>query len=90
MAVAQTDANGVTTMLAALSTDGVTPINVAVDPTAHGIYIDDNTTGSDLGTNPAKRDANGETILFGVSSADGVTPVAIYANASGYLLVNST
>ena len=44
MSEAFRDQNFVTTTLATLNTDGVTPINVAVNATSHGMLISDGTT----------------------------------------------
>lgn len=91
MAQAPRDNNGVTTLLCTSNGDGSTPVAVQVDPTAHGIYVDNNTTGSDLSGDIAARDQNAVPVAMGVSSADGVTPTPIYADpATGFLLINST
>ena len=89
MANAARDENGVTTLLGALSTDGVTPTLVKVNPANNALKVDNNTIGSDFGLNYAERDQNFVTVLLGVSSADGVTPVEVYANSSGALLIDS-
>ena len=91
MANAIKDDNKIPTMLGLDSTDGVTPAIIKVTPTDHAILISNGTTGSDLGSNPAKRDNNGEPVLMAVSSADGTTPVALYVDTSnGALLTKST
>lgn len=90
MADAALDENGVPTLIAALNTDGTTPIRITANPTSHGISISDGTTGSDNGRTVAYRDSNFKTVLLAVSSADGITPVEVYANSSGELLVDST
>ena len=77
MANAYKDENGVSTLIAALNTDGITPIRVLVNPTNHALKVDDNTTGSDNGNNKgnAMKDQNGVSVLIAVSSADGFSPV---------------
>jgi len=91
MANAARDANYVPTLLATDNADGSTPMRVYVDPTAHSLDVDDDTTGSDLSGNIASRDANYVPVLMGVSSVDGVTPTAIYGDpATGKLLIDST
>lgn len=88
MAEARRDQNHVTTMLAALATDGVTPTQVKITA-AHALLVDDDTTGTDHGTTNAIRDQNHVTALMAVSADDGVTPVALYSTASGELLIDS-
>jgi hypothetical protein len=85
------DANGVWGMLGTSNADGITVLPVQVDPTLHGIIIDDNTTGSNLSANNVgKRDQNQVPVLMGVSNVDGVTPVQCYIDsATGKLLINS-
>ncbi len=90
MATAKLDENGVPTLIAALNTDGTTPVLVTANPTNHGLSISDNTTGTDNGRDVAYRDENSKPVLLAVSSVDGVTPVEVYANSSGELLVDST
>jgi len=91
MSDAKRDQNFIPTLLAASSSDGVTPVLVQVNATNHGLAIDDDTTGSDHGRNIAVRDANFIPVLMAVSSADGVTPVEVYADAAtGKLLIDST
>ena len=89
MAVAKKDNNSVNVMIGALNSDGVTPINVKVDSSSHGIRVNDDTTGSDNSAANARRDANQVPVLMGVSSVDGITPEMIYVNSDGELLINS-
>lgn len=90
MADAKKDDNRVPTLIATLNTDGETMVNVTVNPSTHGLDVDDDTSGSDMSSGNADRDGNRRTGLIGVSSADGVTPVEVYADSSGNLLINST
>ena len=94
MATAALDENGVPSLVAALNTDGTTPIRITANPTNHGLSISDNISdninGSDNGRTVAYRDENSKPVLLAVSSVDGVTPVEVYANSSGELLVDST
>ncbi len=90
MANAKRDQNNVPTLLAALNTDGITPVRVKVNATNHGLKISDDTTGTDHGVANAVRDENNVPVLLGVSSADGITPVEVYADSSGNLLVDSS
>ena len=84
------DPNGIPAVLGASATDGVTPTPLYLDPTFFSLVVDDNTTGSNLSTNIAKRDLNNIRVTMGVSSADGVTPVMIYIDPSTKkLLINS-
>ncbi len=84
------DENHTPSLIAALDTDGKTPIRVCVNPISNGLCVSDGTTGTDYGYPIAQRDSNHITNLMGVSSADGVTPVEIYADSSGKLLIKST
>lgn len=91
MATIKRDNSQVTTFAAASNADGITPVNIQVDPTSHGLIIDDNSTGSDFPKTDALRDQNSIPVMMGVSSADGITPVSIYADpALGKLLIQST
>lgn len=89
MANAAHDENGIPTLIAALNTDGATPIKVKVVAATHGLEIEDNTTGSDNGPADALHDDNRVTTLLAVSSDDGVTPVVVYADSDGNLLIDS-
>lgn len=84
------DNNRVPTLAALSSSDGATITSVKVDATLHRLNTSDGTTGSDFGQGNAKRDDNYIPVFMGVSSVDGVTPVAVYATASGQLLIQTT
>lgn len=84
------DNNRVTTLLGTLNSDGSTVVSVGVNPTNHGLKVDDNTTGSSFTASSAQRDANRVTALWGTSSIDGVTPVYIATDSTGKLLIDST
>lgn len=90
MAEAKRDENRVTTMTAALNTNGTTVINIMADPSIHAIEINDGATGSSSGGTDAIRDQNFVPVLLAVSSVDGVTPVPLFATAGGELLIKST
>ncbi len=100
MADASRDENNVPTLLAALNTDGVTPVRVQASPVNHGLEVSDDTIGSDHGVANAVRDANFIPVLLavsnqtitvnGISYIQGVTPVEVYADSSGNLLVDSS
>lgn len=90
MANAKRDQNFVPTLIAALETDGITPILVKASPTNHGVEVDDDTTGIDHGRSVAVKDANGISVLMAVASDDGVTPIEVYADSSGNLLIDSS
>lgn len=87
---AKRDQNKVPTIQAALNTDGKTPQNIKANPVKNSLKVDDDTTGTDRGTQEAQRDANRVPNLLAVSSADGETPVALYVNGNGELLVDSS
>ncbi len=99
MATASRDQNNVPTLLAALSTDGTTPIKVKANASNHGLKVSDDTIGSDHGVANAVRDENFVPVLLAVSSVtqtvggidyvQGVTPVEVYADSNGNLLINS-
>lgn len=91
MTNAKIDNNGIKTAIFASNADGITPLLLYVDPTTHGIVIDDNTTGTPPSAVNAKRDQNNDPVGLGVSSADGSTPVPPYIDsATNKLLINST
>lgn len=88
---AKRDNNQIPVILGTDSTDGSTPVAIKINPTNHGIKVDDGVTGTDLSGDIASRDENGVTVLMGVSSADGVTPTPIYVDSStGALLIKSS
>lgn len=82
------DGNGIHTLLV-VGTDGVSLMNVQVNPSTHVLSVSNGTTGSDNGPRLSIRDNNHVPILMGVSSADGKTPVAIYGS-NGAILTQST
>lgn len=84
------DENRISTLLATLNSDGVTPVSVTVNPSNHGLKISDGTSGSSIASVNAQRDANRVSAIWGVSSADGITPIPIYCNSNGLLLTKST
>lgn len=100
MANASKDDNGVSTLIAALDSDGATIVKIQGSPTNHGLEISDNSTGTDHGPIHALHDDNDvptllavssqTTTVNGVSYIQGITPVVIYADSSGNLLVQST
>jgi hypothetical protein len=87
---AKKDNNRIYTLIAALNSDGITPVNICADPTDHTICTSDGTTGSDNGIVDAPRDNNRIPVAMAVSSADDETPVALYADSNNKLLVQST
>lgn len=89
MSNAYLDENSVPTLIAGLNTNGTTVVRVLVNPTNHGLKVDDNTTGDDHGPENALRDENNRPTLLATSSADGVTPVVVYADSDGNLLIDS-
>ena len=90
MANAIRDENRVPVLTAALNSDGVTPVNVKVNPSTGVLQVSDGSSGSDHSGATGPRDGNRIPVLMGVSSADGVTPCPVYADSSGNLLVKST
>lgn len=91
MAQARKDENRVSSILGTSNADGVTPVVVLADPSAHSLSVSDGTTGSDAGGSNANRDNNRVTTWIAVSSVDGITPVDVYADpATGELLVQIT
>ena len=84
------DDNRVPAVMVTSSADGVTPMRVYVNPSNHGLKIEDGSTGSSFPFVNAERDDNRVSVLWGVSSADGRTPIPIYGNPStGAILVKS-
>jgi hypothetical protein len=91
MAQARKDNNAIPVILGTSNSDGITPVQIKVSTTTHGLMTDDNTTGTDLSGDIASRDDNGFPVLMGVSSTDGITPTAVYADPStGKILITST
>lgn len=88
MANASRDGNHVPTLIAS-GTDGASIVRVKVNPTNNSMEVDNNTTGSDNGPSNALRDQNSVPVILAVSSVDGFTPVAVYADATGKLLIDS-
>ena len=89
MSNAKRDENRITTLTAALNTDGKTIQPVYADPTVHCINVSENSTSSDFGVVNAPRDENRIPVGMAVSSSDGVTPVELYADSSGNLLIKT-
>lgn len=90
MATIKKDNNSVNIAAGVLNTDGETPTMLEADPSDHSLDVDDNTTGSDAGSNNASRDDNRVTTLLAVSSSDESTPVPLFVDSDGNLLVDST
>ena len=88
MSNAAKDQNGVSTIIGALETDGVTVVPICAGPTSHTLCVSDGTTGTDHGPQNALKDENDVSSLLAVSSDDGVTPVALYVTADGHLLID--
>jgi len=83
------DDNRVPAMIAALNTDGKTPVFIKVNPVNHALKVNNGTTGTDHGRLPDYRDDNRVPFMMGVSSADGKTLIPIYADINGMLLINT-
>ena len=84
------DNNGVPVSLGTSATDGVAIVPLYINPTTHGVELDDNITGSDLSGHTAGRDKNQVPVMMGTSSVDGVTLVPLYIDPSSKkLLLNS-
>lgn len=84
------DGNRIPTLLGALNTDGITPINVLTNSSTHRLKTSNGTSGTNHGTVNAQRDQNRIPILIAVSAVDGVSPVEVYADSSGNLLTTTT
>ena len=87
---AKKDQNGISTLLGALNTDGITPVPVQVTASLNALNINNGLTGSDNGTIDSQRDQNRIPILIGISATDGITPVEVYADSNGNLLVRGS
>lgn len=88
MSNAKIDENGVATLIAVSKVNGTTIDVINADPSTHRLEIASGTSGTDHGTQNAKRDQNSKVALMGVSSSDGVTPIPIYSDGNGRLLVD--
>lgn len=84
------DGSNVSSMIASVSTPLVAPIRIYANPTTHGIWLEDNTTGTNYGLTDVKHDDNGKECLSAVSNSDGTTVVPLYANGGHQLLVSSS
>jgi hypothetical protein len=87
---AERDDNNVPAIIAVLNTDGTTVAPVEINPTTHGLSVDNASTGTDQGPARALRDENFVPTMLAVSDADGVTPVSLYVDSSGKLLIDET
>lgn len=90
MANAKKDSNGVSSMIAALNTNGISIVNLAVNPVTHALKINLGDTGVSADVETALKDDNGVSSMIGVSSDDLETPIRIHANSLGELLVDNT
>lgn len=90
MSNAVKDDNYVSSLLAALDSDGTTPTPVAANPVNHRLIVSDGTGGTDNGPVNAVKDGNFASSLVAVSRVDGITPVVVYADSNGKLLVQSS
>lgn len=90
MANAKRDDNSKTTLTATLQSDGLTIVNVRVNPAANAVKVMDGTTGNASTRANSPLDDNSVSTWMGVSSADGVTLVPIACDSSGSLLIQST
>lgn len=90
MANAKKDANDVSTFLGTLQSDGITTINLAINPSNNGLKVIDATTGTASTRTTAPRDENSVHAWMAVSIADGVTRIPIAMDSSGNLLIQST
>lgn len=91
MTNAKKDENDRPTMIAVDKTTPTIIQLIAINPTNHGLKIDDNTTGSDNGNNNgvALLDENSVPVLTALSSAGDGKLVEVYADSSGNLLIDS-
>ena len=91
MANAKKDSNGRNTMTA-LSNVDVNIVQITAEPITHGLGVDDNTTGSDIGNNSgvAQIDENNVSTLTALSSNGDGTIINLYADPlTGKLLIDS-
>ena len=87
MSNAKRDENRITTLTAALNTDGKTIQPVYADPIGHYIHTADGSGGQDFSVKNAPRDENRVPVAM-ASSSNG-TPVELYADSSGNLLIKA-
>lgn len=89
--IAKRDQNDVAVSLGVSSSDGATPIMLAVDPVTDYLLVQN--FGDSLTPTPATRvkiDQNDQKTKYGVSSVDGVTLVPIRTDSNGRLLIQYT
>lgn len=87
---AKHDENGKPTILCTLQSDGVSTINVKVNPTNNAVKVTDAATGTASTRTNAPIDENHVSAWMGVSSADMTTLIPIACDSSGNLLIQST
>lgn len=90
MVNAKHDENGTPTILCTLQSDGVTTVNIKVNPSNNALKVVDDTIGTASTRTNAPIDENHVSAWMGVSSADMTTLVPIACDASGNLLIQST
>ena len=85
------DQNGKPTIIATSNVDTSIVRVTANVSNNHGLSINDNTTGSDIGNNGgiANINENGISVMTALSSAGDGTLVEVYCDANGKLLINS-
>ena len=90
MSNAVRDENNRPAIVAVLNTDGTTVAPVEINPTTHGLSVNNASTGSDNGPSRALRDENFVPTMLAVSDVDGTTPVPLYVDSNGKLLIDET
>lgn len=90
MANAKHDENGIPTILGTLQSDGITTVNIKVNPSNNALKVVDDTTGTASTRTNAPIDENHVSAWMGVSSADMTTLIPIACDSSGNLLIQST
>ena len=92
MSNAKLDQNSKPAIICASKNDATTIVPIYVNESSHGLYVDDNTTGSDNGNNGgnAMLDENNNPVWIALSSAGDNKIVEVYGDpATNKILVNS-
>lgn len=93
MANAPLDQNNRPAIICASKNNGTTIVPIQINPSTHGVMIEDAHTGSDNGNNQgnAMLDENTKPVWIALSSAGNGAIIEVYGNpTTGAILVDST
>ena len=90
MANSKKDDNNVNTLLGTLQSDGITLVNIKINPVNGAMKVIDSSAGTYISRTNDLRDDNDVPAMLGVSSTDNKTPILVCADSNGNLLIKST